>query len=299
VGEESAVRVSIVKQQIRRHKSQGRRHASRSDYDENAPGNNLDRESVSATPVKSARMYNTSRDATPAGNLVKLIMNKLRNVRFLLSLALVLALSGMLFAQSTDKILVVNGKTAGAPVRQIDGRSYVDIEALAQVTNGIFTVEPNRIVLTIPSPDAGTTANTSAQPPQRLSRDFSAAAVAELAQMREWRVALRAMVKYGLAVSDAWVQDYHEQSLVGLRQAEVAATTDADRAALQLLRGEGDMLTSWANGVNAARQALNGASTVDPNALQNDTALAKIRNCNQFLNSMIVSGAFADDPSCH
>jgi len=58
-------------------------------------------------------------------------------------------------------------------------------------------------------------------------------------------------------------------------------------------------MTNWANGVIAARQALNGAATVDPNALQNDTAYAKIRSCSQFLNSMIVSGAFNDDPSCH
>jgi len=30
------------------------------------------------------------------------------------------------------------------------------------------------------------------------------------------------MITYGLAVSDAWVQDFHEQTLVALRQAEVA-----------------------------------------------------------------------------
>ncbi|HEY2352523.1 MAG TPA: hypothetical protein VGH83_08420 [Candidatus Acidoferrum sp.] len=225
-------------------------------------------------------------------------MNKQRLISFSLSLACVLTLSGVLFAQSTgDKVLVVNGRTAGSPVRQIDGRSYIDIETLAQVTNGIFTVEPNRIVLTIPSPEAAGSASTQSQ--QRLSRDFSAAAIGELAQMREWRVAIIAMIKYGLAVSDAWVQDYHEQTQVGLRQAEVAAVTDADRNALQLLRSQDDMLTNWANGVNSARQALNGASTVDPNAVQNDQALAKIRKCGGFLNAMIISGTFSDDPSCH
>jgi len=64
--------------------------------------------------------------------------------RFSLSLIFVLAISATLFAQAIpDRVLVVNGKTAGTPVRQIDGRSYIDIETLAQVTNGVFTVEPN------------------------------------------------------------------------------------------------------------------------------------------------------------
>ena len=107
------------------------------------------------------------------------------------------------------------------------------------------------------------------------------------------------MITYGLAVSDAWAQQYQEQVLVGLRQAEVAASTDADRNALQLLHNEVDKLNTWAGGVFAARQALNGASTVDPNALQNDQSLAKIRSCGQFLNSMIVSRTFTDDPICH
>lgn len=233
--------------------------------------------------------------------VVSLIMNRHRNVRFFLSLVFVLTLSGILFAQSTsDKILVVNGKTAGSPVRQIDGRSYIDIETLAQVTNGVFTVEPHRILLTIPPSDNRTAVNAApAQTPPGLSRDFAGAAIAELSEMREWRGAIRAMITYGLAVSDTWAQNYEEQVQVGLRQAGVAASTEADRNALQLLRNEADKLTSWANGVSAARQALNGATTVDPNALQNDPALAKIRACGQFLNAMLVTGAFVDDPSCH
>jgi hypothetical protein len=59
------------------------------------------------------------------------------------------------------------------------------------------------------------------------------------------------------------------------------------------------MLTAWASQVDAARQELNGAKTVDPNALQNDTQLARIQSCNQFLNSMVLSGSFNDDPRCH
>jgi hypothetical protein len=252
------------------------------------------------------------------------MINKHGNFRFFLPLGFVLALAGVLFAQSTpnkNKILVVNGKSAGPAVRQIDGRSYVDIETLAQVTNGVFTVERHRILLTIPASDSGATASAAppadaapvatapadappasappAQPPQGLSRDFASAAITALAEMREMRGAVRAMITYGLAVSDTWTQDDQGRVMTGLRQAEVAASTDADLNALQLLQNEADQLASWADEVFAARQVLNGAKTVDPDALRNDPALAKIRSCGQFLNAMLVSGSFADDPSCH
>ena len=276
------------------------------------------------------------------------MMNKRASFRLFLPLGLVLALAGVLFAQSApnknkipdkNKTLVVNGKSAGPVVRKIDGRSYVDIETLSEVTNGVATIERDRIVLTIPvsesaptdcaaptstavadtgaapssappadaAPVATAAADSSAvppragpaQPPQGLSRDFASAGIAALAEMREMQGTIRAMITYGLAVSDTWTREDQGRVMTGLRQAQLAATTEDDQHALQLLQNEADNLESWADSVFAARQILNGAKTVDSNALQNDPALAKIRSCGQFLNAMLVSGAFADDASCH
>jgi hypothetical protein len=229
------------------------------------------------------------------------MLSKHTSFRFVVYLAVVLTLSGMLFAQTTsNKLLVVNGKTTGPHVRQINGRLYVDLEAFAQATNSVFTVEARRVLLTLPPSDAGAVAaDDSAQNSQRLSRDFSSAAISALAAMREWRVAVRAMILYGLAVSETWVQAYHQQTLDALRQAGVAASTEADKNALQLLSNEADMMSAWANQVEADRQQLNGEKTVDPNALKDDSTLAKIQKCNQFLNSMVLSATFNDDPSCH
>jgi hypothetical protein len=134
---------------------------------------------------------------------------------------------------------------------------------------------------------------------QGLSRGFAAAAIGSLAEMREWRGATTAMITYGMAVSDTLAESYRDQVQEGLAQAGVAAVTDDDRNALGLLQGEFAQLGNWASTVLAARRELNGKMTVDPNALQNDSALAKIQACGQFLNSMLVSGAFADDASCH
>jgi hypothetical protein len=107
------------------------------------------------------------------------------------------------------------------------------------------------------------------------------------------------MITHGLAISDGWAQGYNDQVQAGLAKAEVAAKTDDDREALELLRNEAGKLASWWNTVLGERQALNGATTIDPDALKNDPFLPSIRNCGQFLTSMIVSGTFSDDGSCH
>jgi hypothetical protein len=265
------------------------------------------------------------------------MMNEHRNLLSVVRLGLVLAIPGSLFAQGIpNKTLVVNGKTVEAAVRQIDGHAYVDVETIARLTDGTFIVDPHQVVLNIPiaksptaaaaTPATPATKSTaaaavveSAPPtlaasapvaavapatvapaePPGISRGFAAQAIGALADMREWRGATSAMITHGLALGDAWAESYHQRVQEGLHQAQLAALTDSDRSALQLLQSEADNLTTWWNGVLAARQDLNGATTIDPDALQNDTALAKIRACSQFLNSMLVSGTFTDNSNCH
>jgi hypothetical protein len=229
-------------------------------------------------------------------------MNRHLNFQSIALLGFVLSLTGVLLAQQTrDRKLVVNGKTMAGAVRQIDGHSYIDIETLGQITNGTVTFEPNRIVLTIPgsySPGPSSDA-TAPQTTQRLSKDFASAANFAVAEMKEWKGALATMVTFGLAAGGGWAQEYHNRVETSVTQASVAATTESDRNALQLLNNEFATLANWASDIVAERQALNGARTVDPNTLQNDRVLAKISDCGRFLNSMLVSGAFMDNSSCH
>ena len=72
----------------------------------------------------------------------------------ILTLGFILSLAGALSAQrSPDKKLLVNGKSTSAVVLQLDGHSYIDIETLAQMTNGSVKFESNQVVLTIPNPN--------------------------------------------------------------------------------------------------------------------------------------------------
>jgi hypothetical protein len=210
-----------------------------------------------------------------------------------------LSFAGLLWAQrGPDKKLEVNGKTMDSPVVEIGGRSYVDVETLAQITNGVVAVQPDRIVLTIPraSPSAPPPA---APPPDALSREFAREAIGLLAEMREWRGAIGTTRSYNVPFVGTWPQDYHDRVEADLQRVAVAAVTPGDQQALQLLGNEFDNLSNWANSVIAERQALNATKTVDPNMMQNDQALRKLSECSNFLSGMLVSGTFADNPACH
>ena len=223
-------------------------------------------------------------------------MNRSRNLQRVVLLGLAFSFVAVLLAQGpSDKKLLVNGENTGGTVLQAEGRFYVDIETLARITSGTVSVEPTQILLTIP------TSNSEASSPETegvLSKDFVSAAIVALADMKEWKGALRTMITYGLAVDDSWAQTYREQAETSLTQAAVEASTEGDRSALQLLSNQFAHLAKWESDVFADRKALNGAETVDPNGLQNDPALAKITNCGRFLNNMLVGGTFADHSSC-
>jgi hypothetical protein len=216
----------------------------------------------------------------------------------------ILLFAGILLAQNTpDRALIVNGKSAGMVV-QLRGHAYVDVETVAQFTNGSVTLENNRVVLTFP--ESGTTAAPSAAPeqapqapPPGLSRNFASLAIAELAEMREWRGAVGAILTYGVPVSGTWPQDYHDRVEANLGQVGVVAATGADQDAMQLLQNEFSNLSRWADDVVTTRQSLNATNTVRPDTMQSDQTLTKISDCSRFLNSMLVSGVFADNQSCH
>lgn len=220
-----------------------------------------------------------------------------------LSFGLLLACAGILYAQgSSSRSLIVNGKPAGTVV-QFGGHSYIDLETVAQFTNGTITIEANRVLLSIAGLEAGPAPESRPAapppPPAGLSREFARQAIAELAEMREWRGAIGTILAYGVPVVGTWPQDYQDRVGADLNQLAVAATTASDRDALQLLSNEFGNLARWADATVATRNSLNATKTVSPNAMQNDPDLKKISDCSQFLSSMLVSGTFADDPSCH
>lgn len=221
-------------------------------------------------------------------------------ISYYILFGIILVCAGVLLAQSTqERTLFVNGKSYGT-VAQMGGRSYVDIETLAQITGGSVTIEPNRILLTISASGSETNPNVAqAPPPEGLSRGFASAAISALAEMREWRGAVGTILTYNVPVVGTWPQDYRDHVNADMSQVALAARTSSDQDAFQLLKNEFENLAQWADDVVSNRNAMNATNTVSPNAMQNDQMLAKITDCGRFLNSMLVSGAIADNASCH
>jgi hypothetical protein len=224
-------------------------------------------------------------------------MNLHFSIRVFTFIGIVVVLAGVVLAQrSSRRLLIVNGKAANLEVLQINGRSYVDIASLAQATDGSVSFQANRIVLAIPDSNGGTTAAGAAP---RLSKEFSGAALVEIALMREWKGGMETMIRLQVPADQAWFQEYHDRAEEGLRMAKVSASTPPDHDAVQLLDNEFTSLANWAGNAFDARRALNATRTVSPDVLQNDQTLQKISNCAQFLSTMLVSGVFTDNPACH
>jgi hypothetical protein len=215
----------------------------------------------------------------------------------LVMLLIVPALALSQAAQET-RTLIVNGLSGKVNVVQMNGHSYVDLEALARVGNGSLGFKGNQITLTLPgaasSPPAAAP-STSPAPNTGLSRGFLKAGIEAMSVVREWHSALSNAIQNGFPLSDSWLAGYRGQAATALRLASVAVSTDSDRNAFQLLTNGFNMMTKLSNQYVAARQSL---SYISPDALQNDPLDQQLLNCGHSLAAMVASGQFQDDGSC-
>ena len=81
-----------------------------------------------------------------------------------------LAMSGEALSQSGQQngTLIVSGQPGQAPVLRMNGRSYVDIETLARLTNGSLSFKGNQVTLVLPGLATGSP--TAAPPPSQPVR---------------------------------------------------------------------------------------------------------------------------------
>jgi len=147
-----------------------------------------------------------------------------------------------------QRILLVTGRTGELAVVEMDGRSYVEVQALAKLTNSSLSFSGNRMVLTLPeSPTRRESAaspgsqpapavlsretSSGGQPaPGGLSKEFIRAGIEDMSIVREWRSALTNAVQRGYPVTDDWIGSFRDQARTSLRLVGVAATTDSDRS---------------------------------------------------------------------
>jgi hypothetical protein len=218
-----------------------------------------------------------------------------------LMMVALLALAGLALSQGGQQngTLLVSGQPGQAPVLQVNGRSYVDIEALARLANGSLKFNGNQIILTLPAsagstPTTDTSASTTENP--GFSKEFMKAGIEEMTEIREWRSALVSAVQNGFPLTDDGVARFRGQVLASDALTSEAASTDSDRNAYQLISKVLEKMQRLSDKVVAARKNLNYVSS---DTLKNDPLFQQILNCTHTLASMAASGQFQNDGSCH
>jgi hypothetical protein len=202
-------------------------------------------------------------------------------------------------AVEQSRTLIVNGQSGPVKIMELDGRSYVDLESLARIANGTLGFNGSQITLTLPSSAAGT---EPAAAPSRLpansgfSKEFLRASIEEMAVIREWRSALVDCIENNFPIQEDWMERYRGPAATSLELASVAASTDSDRSAAQLLSNQFDNMKTLSVQLLAERQSM---QHVSPEHLKDDPLNQKILTCARSLASMVVGGQFVDDASCH
>jgi hypothetical protein len=230
-----------------------------------------------------------------------------------LMLMALLAMAGLALSQSGQEnaTLFVIGQQGQATVIQMNGRSYVDLESLARLLNGSLSYAGNRIALALPSSatNAPATAPPTIQPVNQpaskpvnqpanpgFSKEFVSAGIEEMSTIREWRSAIANAIQNSYPIGPSSFTGYSAEAAKNLRLASLAASTDSDRSAFQLLSNELDNMQMLSDKVLAKSKAM---EYMHPDYLNNNSLNQKILSCAHSLASMAATSQFVDDGSCH
>ncbi len=216
-----------------------------------------------------------------------------------LVLAGLMTASATLLAQAPPDSgkLRVQGYSGEAAVVRVNGRAFVDVQALAQITGASLSFEPGRVVLALPAePPAASTQDRPLN--TGFSRPFMAAGIEALASMREWGSTLVVAIRNGYPLGNT-INPYRARAGDKVGLAAAAASTDDDRSGLELLRREFSNVQAWSNQLVNARNSMSAADlTMSENALQEDPMFQSILHCGQYLGQMFASGSFQDADAC-
>jgi hypothetical protein len=205
---------------------------------------------------------------------------------------------GLSQAPPQSGTLTVTGHSGQAPVIQVNGKSYVEIESVARLTNGSLSFQDSQIILTFPGAVANPAPPQTDQPAkvEGFSKDFLKAIIEEMTVIREWRSAIVNSIRNNYPVTEIWVSGYRRTADSKLALASAAAVTDADRNGLPLLSNEFGNMRTFSDKYLAMHESM---AYISPDSLDGDQLDQQILNCAHGLASLAASGQFQDVPTCH
>ncbi len=214
-----------------------------------------------------------------------------RGVLFFAALLLVPQIGPSQDSKPSGK-LKVDGYSGEISVFQLNGRSYIEIEAFARLTTSSVSFRENSTILTLP----GSGNRVTAPPPPGFSKDFLTAAIELMTSIREWRTAIINAIQNSFPVTEEWVTPYQRTSNSKLALASTAATTESDRNGIALLTNELGFVKKFSDKYVQLRKQ--GIGTF-ADALNNDPLSQQILTCAQGMAAVAASGQYQDVGSCH
>jgi hypothetical protein len=199
-------------------------------------------------------------------------------------------------AQTPQKsaLFAVAGHPGAAHILQINGKSYVEIEALARLTQGSLSFNANQTTLTLLP--AGAEAPPATPKKAGFSTAFVQASIEDLSFIREWRIAIVNAVLNNSPLAEEWVSAHSRLANKNLALASAAAATDDDHSAAPLLSAELNNMQKLSELYLAMR---NQAALISPDTFNNAPLEEQILNCAKGFVSMTESHEFQDQPACH
>ena len=219
---------------------------------------------------------------------------KKRSVWLITTLAMNVSVKAM--AQERLQTLVVSGHAGSVPVTQMNGKNYVEVEALAQVANGTLSFNGNQITLTL-STASGNAAAASPEPNNKgFSKEFLRAGIEAMSTLREWHSVLASAIENQYPFTLAGLASYQGPAMKNLRLAQVAATTEADQNGSRSIASAYQKMKQLSDKYIAQRAE---ATSIPPDALKDDSLDQTLIACGKSLGAMAASGQFVDDGTCN
>jgi len=208
-----------------------------------------------------------------------------------------LLLAATLGAQTTPvaTTLKVAGHAGEAQLVQINGKSYVEVETLARITQGTLSFKGTQTTLTLPGAEP-VAAVPAPAPKPGFSRAFLQAGIEGMGVIRDWRVAIVKAVQSNVPLSEEWASAQRRQAEKSLALASAAVSTDDDRSALQLLSNEFGNMQKLSDLYLAASTR---STAMSPETFGNDALEQQILTCAQGFVAMTETHAFQDQAACH
>jgi hypothetical protein len=212
--------------------------------------------------------------------------------------ATILAQAPLAPAPQESGKLLVKGYPGEAGIVRVNGRAFVDLEALVKITGSSVAFERGRVVLTLPSGESPAAPASSQPVSTGFSRPFVGAGIEALASMREWGSTLAVTIRNGFPLGNA-INPYRARAAEKVYLAAAAASTEDDRSGLELLRKELSNVQAWSDKLVNARNSMSAANlAMSENAMQEDPMFQSALHCGQYLAQMLASGSFHDAEAC-